>query len=488
MGLLLIVSLFLYAYFYQGDGWSMMAHFATIRSIVEQRTFVINPFAMETGDVSAVNGVMYSNKPPGLPLMGAVPYAAIAGVEKLVGLDVSQWRVVRFNQYILTVLLCAVPGTILVLMLYRWFRRDGATVRTALLLAGAFALGSLLWPFSGMMFNHLMSAALLFGAWVLLDSPRRGNRDVVIASLILGLAAMVEYLAGPLVFLYLTYDFARRRSLRRVLLLCIGPAFALAGLLAYQKLNFGNPFAPSYVYDNPLFVHKGLAIGKFHAPVWMRLYWLTYHRMRGLFVCCPMFLLPLVALLTSFQTPRLQIRAQSVFSLAIIVYFTTFQLCYAYWTGGWGVGPRFFIPALAFLFTFARAGFERWPKISAVFIAVSIVNMLAVTAVRALYPANDVGPPQHWDPVGVCLLALVRGQVAQGMGSYNLGMLIGLHGGWSLLPPLIVMVDAILIALFYFPGRGLNVSASNASGSTEFAQSRYMSPEGCKLSSATSDR
>jgi hypothetical protein len=210
--------------------------------------------------------------------------------------------------------------------------------------------------------------------------------------------------------------------------------------------------------------------------------------MRGLFVCCPLFLLPLLTLLHNARRRALRPSPQSIFSLLIIVYFTMFLLCYAFWTGGWGVGPRFFIPALAFLYTFARGGFERWPRISSVFITVSILNMFAVTAVRALYPANDLGPPQHWDPVGVCLLDLVRGQVAQGMGSYNLGMLIGLRSGWSLLPPLVVMLDGLLIALIYFPrGGGADVSASNASGSARLAQNRYMSPDGCKLSSATSD-
>ena len=48
-------------------------------------------------------------------------------------------------------------------MLFRYFRRDGADTRTALLLAGAFAFGSLIWPYSGMLFNHLFIAALLFG-------------------------------------------------------------------------------------------------------------------------------------------------------------------------------------------------------------------------------------------------------------------------------------------------------------------------------------
>jgi hypothetical protein len=345
-----------------------------------------------------------------------------------------------------------------------------------------------------MLFNHLMAAAMLFGAWKLIDAPHATRRTVLLASLLLGIAAVVEYLAGPLVFLYLMYGFARRKRWDRVALLCVGPALALATLAMYHSIHFGNAMSPSYTFDNPEFKHPDLPLGKFHAPVFRRLYYLTYHRMRGLFVCCPLFLIPLLTLLDSVRRRALRPSAQGIFSLVVIAYFTAFLLCYVFWAGGWGVGPRFFIPALAFLYTFARRGFERWPRWSGVLIAISIVNMFAVTAVRALYPANDSGPPEHWDPVGVCLLDLMRGQVALGPGSYNLGMLVGLHRAWSLLPPALVLIGGVVVALAYFPRRaseagagGGGESASSASGSARLAQSRYMSPDGCNWSSATSD-
>src|SRR5262245_5258346 len=156
IGLLAAACLFSYAYFYQGEGWSMTSHFATIRSVVERGTFEISAYRSQTGDISVVEGRVYSNKPPGLALVGGVPYLLISSIQRARGMDLSSQSVATFNQYILTFLLSAVPGAALVLMLYFWFRRrTNVGVRSSLALAAAFAFGSLVWPYSGMLFNHL---------------------------------------------------------------------------------------------------------------------------------------------------------------------------------------------------------------------------------------------------------------------------------------------------------------------------------------------
>ncbi|MGH7179666.1 MAG: hypothetical protein ACREJC_19985, partial [Tepidisphaeraceae bacterium] len=434
-----VACFFVFAYFYQGEGWSQNSHFYTIRSIVERGTFEITPFESQTGDISNVNGRIYSNKPPGLPLLGAPIYWLLRSIES----DPSAPGTELFNKYLLTLLLSGVPAALLVVMLCSYFRRGGADGRTALLLAGGFAFGSLVFPYSGMLFNHVIVAALLFAAWLLVSSDRQCDRRALLAGLLLGVAALTEYLAGPLVLLYLVYEIWKRRNLRRAALMCVGPALALLGLLVYHQVNFGSALTPSYVYDNPEFVQKDLPLGKFSWPDLSRLYYLSYHRMRGLFVCCPVFMLPVLSLLLIRRRPR----AEEVFALALTGYFVLFLLCYHYWAGGWGVGPRFLIPALAFIFIFARPAFERFPKICGVFILLSILNMLAVTSVQAMYPGHDTGPPRHFDPIGVCLQKLWMGQLAQGEQSFNLGMLMGLKGWASLAPPVALIVVFYIVAL-----------------------------------------
>ena len=49
------------------------------RAIVERHTFAIDAYARNTGDVSTHDGHVYSNKSPGLSIIGVVPSTVSAG-------------------------------------------------------------------------------------------------------------------------------------------------------------------------------------------------------------------------------------------------------------------------------------------------------------------------------------------------------------------------------------------------------------------------
>ena len=83
--LLFSACLLTFAYFFQGTGWGQLANFNTTRAIVERRTFDITPYVNGPGDFSHVGDRVYSNKPPGLPLVGAIVYAPLLAVERSLG-------------------------------------------------------------------------------------------------------------------------------------------------------------------------------------------------------------------------------------------------------------------------------------------------------------------------------------------------------------------------------------------------------------------
>src|SRR5205814_164430 len=150
---LFVASLLVYAWFFQGDGFNQNAHFDTVRALVERRTFAITDYARAgevgyTGDVSVVGGRVYSSKPPGLAVICAPFYAAVRGVERATGVDETSPRVVRINQYLTTIWGSAVPAALLVVAMYGYFLRRGMAAGDAMLLAAAFAFGSLLLPYS----------------------------------------------------------------------------------------------------------------------------------------------------------------------------------------------------------------------------------------------------------------------------------------------------------------------------------------------------
>jgi hypothetical protein len=132
-------------------------------------------------------------------------------------------------------------------------------------------------------------------------------------------------------------------------------------------------------------------------------------------------------------------RAEAWLAIAVVAWFLLFQLTFLGWTGGSATGPRYLTPALPFVFFAARRGFERFRRVAAVFIAISIAQMLVVTAVEPLLPANEQGPPQHYDPVGSALANFGTGNVAMREGATNVGLMLGLPARWSVVPAVAVV-------------------------------------------------
>src|ERR1035441_3076453 len=201
-----------YAYFYQGGGWNQNSQFDTVRALVERGTTEITAYAQNTGDVGILRGHVYSNKPPGLAFLGAPVYFAAYHLERGLGLDPSSVWQVTANAHLLTFCTSGLPGVLLVLLLYRHFRRQGATLREGLWLGAAFGVGSLALPFSGVMMNPRGTAPLLFAPWSLLTRDTLSPRAALLAGLLSGMAIMTESLAAPAVALFLVYSALRSRQ------------------------------------------------------------------------------------------------------------------------------------------------------------------------------------------------------------------------------------------------------------------------------------
>src|SRR5207249_1537428 len=110
----------------------------------------------------------------------------------------------------MTVLLSAIPAAAVAGMLCLAFRRAGAGERDAMLLAAAFAFGSLLLPYAGVLMNHSLVTAALFAAWLLVTTPDASPPMILLAGVLLGLAGLCDYWAGPIGLAYFVYLLARR--------------------------------------------------------------------------------------------------------------------------------------------------------------------------------------------------------------------------------------------------------------------------------------
>lgn len=451
----------LYAFFYQGGGWNQNARFDTVRALVERGNFEITAFADNTGDVVEYRGKLFANKPPGQALLGAPVYFVLFHLERAVGLTPGEPALANANAYALTWFTGGLPTSALVVLMALAFKRRGATRRQALLLASAFGTGSLILPYAGMLMSHNLTAFLLFAAWFALATPNAGDRSAAVAGGLLGFAVLCDFLAAPAAAMLVAYALWRRPSGGQAAALAIGPLICAGFLLLHNQSCFGDPFTTVYTAETSEFRNKGLWLGVFDWPQPIRLYWLTLHPFRGLFYCCPVFLIPLFALFR--QPPWRAFRPEDVVASAIVASFLLFNLSFNGWTGGWGIGPRYLIPAMPFLFLSALAGGRRLPKISATLAVISTLFMLCVSSVMVMVPGPNSGDAPDFNPLWNTARVLASGAVSindqnisekfptvsgdDRWDSWNLGELVGLEGWLSLLP-----VCGLVVALYGFAG------------------------------------
>jgi hypothetical protein len=113
---------------------------------------------------------------------------------------------------------------------------------------------------------------------------------------------------------------------------------------------------------------------------------------------------------------------------------------------------RYAIPALPFLMLFAAPAISRYRAIALGLIALSTLNMLAVTSYNVMVPGNSVGGPLDENPVAECYKRLTMNWVARNDESFNLGMQMGFKGVASVLP-VVLLLALVLWRLWRLNGR-----------------------------------
>ena len=462
MSLLFAVFCIVYGYFFQGGGWNPNSHFDTIRAIVERRALDITPAAANTGDIAVHNRKTYSNKGPGFAVLGAPFYYVLYHVERKLGCDTNDYQTVNLNAHVLTFLLSGLPGAILLLLLYRHFRNQAATIAESLCLAGAFGAGSLIFPYSGILMSHVLSTCILFATWQIVSRPNVTRLQLAFAGLMCGIAVTVDTLSAPAALLFSLYV-VLRRPFRDVLGFAVAASVIAALYFTYNKLTFGSIFTSNQTLEGG-FQKKELVLCMLAAPDFERLYWLTVHPFRGLFYTCPVMLLALLSLPRKWRFREITLEA--FVPIAIIFLYLAFNLTFNGWAGGWGIGPRYLIPVFPFLFSFALRGFRSFTTPALTLMAVSVLIMFSVSAVQLMVPAPNDKVDKRFDPVSDSVRRLKNGEISvstQSMldyvptpseraewASYNLGEVVGLKGLASLLPVTLILFAFALATLGFY--------------------------------------
>ncbi len=421
-----------------------LSRFEAVVAYVESGNFSIDETVRRFGDQmdkSVWNGRTYSNKAPGL-IFAAVPVYRLLRVffpEPRGG-----WSLVFVLTRFFTVSL------ICFLALARFARRlEAQASAMAGTVACAVAFGTNFLFYSRTFFSHAWTASLLFLAWDLIvtseETSRWRSAFLLAAGLLAGWASISEYPAA-LVAVVLAARVgagARGKQMSGAALFAAGAVPALALLAAYDAACFGSPWRLSSACE-AFPAYAALArrpLLGFGPPTLAGLLGTLFSPRRGALLFSPFLLWSIAGWLSWWRSGR--DRRDCVFTLAVALAVWLPITGYANWDGGWSLGMRYLLPGLFFAAMAIPRALET-PLSRGLFLAAAAFSVALHTFASlsfAHYP-NAI----RWPVAAVSAWLLVRGAVAP-----NLGLFAGLSPWLSLLPAVVAVGAAFVVAVRRFP-------------------------------------
>lgn len=369
--------------------------FQTTQSLVERGSLAIEGIPRRTGEpkgrpdgtfgwAPGPHGERYGFFGHGLSFVAAPMYALARATAPIV--PFAWTRAIRSDHYTFHVREARSDWTRLVVsltngfvtaaaafVLVRWLAVVGFSARAALWTGVAYAIGTSAWPYARTLLSEPLSALLLALAALAIASahapgePARADRRLWLAGLLAGLLPHVHVLnvvalpclAGYALAPAWSSGHVRRDGIVRACLAelarrrrgWIGAA-ALAGaglglLLLGQWLRFGDP----------------LETGRFgHYSGWTTPWQGLWAQLaapgRSFWLYSPAAALGLVGLAAALRRAP----AATMFAAAVLLSRLVFVSARSDWFGGWGVGPRYLVPAIPLVMIAFAGAIEALPQ------------------------------------------------------------------------------------------------------------------------------
>ncbi len=425
------------ATFFHPPQWNQSARLAATVAFVEPNTRYTGTFRIDglrsgdrlpTEDWAESHGAFYSNKAPGVSLLGIVPYYAIYHLERAAKLRPRTPQNTRVNAYVLNLWISVFWNAVAALMLIWRLPRLGLhSERGALAVGLVYSFATLVLPFGCSEWGHTTAAAFItLGILSLLDETAAGAG---VAGFWFGAAMLTEYIAGVSLLLGGCFALRSPGRLNRAYRFALGAAVPVLGLLLYQKICFDAYLVTAPSLSNPTFLQPGKAAGLFGAPNLGTVWRIMFENERGLLFQNPVLILAAAGALSWYQSGR---RAFVVLAAANIVVYLASISAMDGWNGGATTSMRYMIVALPFICTLLPDIHAfRYQKLFVLLFAISAAEMfmLAATSTMAFtdHPLTDWvfiilrrGYPLAFNPllpsIGISGLAAVAVTYASALG------------------------------------------------------------------------
>jgi hypothetical protein len=437
-----------------------------VMAVADKGTLCIDDYHENTGDAALFEGHYYTEKSLG-PSLLAVPFYQVFKVltnlppvadlvTKLASSEALQGTLLEDGTGLtsdklyfamaltfVTFFVICIPSVLLVLLFYRFLGDFLHDEKHRLVLTLAFALCTMVFPYSNMFFQHQLSSFALFTSFYMLYKMRRGMlswRWLWAVGLLFSLALITEYptvLIVAVLFVYAAYFLPDKRQL---FWMFVGGTPLILTLAAYNYAIFGTPLPVGYLYD-PNYTelhHTGLVTVTY--PKLKVLWNITFSPFRGLFLLSPFLLLAVPGFVYFWKTK--EHRPEFLVCLANVVSFLMFNASSVVWWGGYAVGPRYLIPMLPYMafsisFFLAKVGRTVWAR-------VLTYGLMIVSGIVVWFEtiSGQSFPDFTPNPLfGYSLPRFLSGDIAR-----NVGMILGLSR-WNSLAPLVIFLMGMVFLL-----------------------------------------
>ena len=369
----------------QSFSWNQTSHYDLTRALNNDQT-TIDPYQANTGDKVLYKGHYYSARAPGLALF-LLPF-----YDTLNLVHAESWTDAHVAPpdhpgdemiYLLGLWGNVLPGLLLVLLVWRVGERyePGYGLAAAVVLG----LGTMVLPFSQLLFSHMFTTFLSFAAFWLMLRERDGPPSpmlLAVAGLAMGYAFSSEYPTFFAAIVLGLFLLSRKDSLTPLGVLRRGGAYVAGGLVGIVPLLLYNHYAfrswTHLAYSDVPRQQKGFfGIG---APSLRVLVTLLFDS-RGLLTISPVLIMGAIGTVMLYRRGR---RAEALTIAGICVCFLAYNSGYYLPFGGGFMGPRFLDTPLPFLAFPIALTLKRFPGPTIALAAISITTTMIATITHPL--------------------------------------------------------------------------------------------------------
>ncbi len=317
----------------------------------------------QTEDRAHYRGHLYTDKAPGMSVVEIVP----SEIVRLPPPSPSTWHWEGDARiWFIHLIVSGLPFLLCVFLVGRISEGLAPGFGGAAMVV--FGLGTEMGALGISAFDHSLTAALVFGAFVLAS-----RRRPLAAGLAAGAAVTAEYESLTVLVLLLAY--VALQGGRAAGLYALGSVPGLALLGAYDWGAFGAPWHPSYRnLDNSLRSEQLGGVLGVHLPT-LHGVQTTLVGNRGLLILAPVLVAAAVGLVLVWQAGY---RPEALLCTAVVIAYVAASFGYFDPNGGRAPAPRFVGVALPFLALGLGPAFARWTRTVALLSAISLVGSVAM--------------------------------------------------------------------------------------------------------------